>query len=86
MLSRLAPGALFTGIAAAVVGLSKLHATQVGGYDYSGSSRFAWSIAYIVLLAVTMVISTLIPAGPDTNRKIKIPGSRFDKTPLPAGV
>lgn len=53
MLSRLAPGALFTGIAAAVVGLSKVHASQLGTYDYTGSSRFAWSIAYIVLLGVT---------------------------------
>ena len=53
MLSRAAPAALFGGIAAAVVGLSKLHAAEVGGYDYSGSSRFAWSIAYVVLLAVT---------------------------------
>ena len=52
MLSRLAPGALFAGIAAAVVGLSKLHASQLGTYDYSGSSRFAWSLAYIGILAV----------------------------------
>jgi hypothetical protein len=39
-----------------------------------------------VLLAVTMVISTLIPAGPDTNRRIKIANSRFTRTPLPAGA
>ena len=52
MLSRLAPSALFAGIAAAVVGLSKVHASQLGTYDYSGSSRFAWSLAYVAILAV----------------------------------
>ena len=51
-MSRAAPTALFTGIAAAVVGLSKIHASQVGTYDYSGSSRFAWSLAYVAILAV----------------------------------
>ena len=51
-----------------------------------GRMALALLVANVVLLAVTMVISTLIPAGPDTNRKIKIPGSRFEKTPLPAGV
>ena len=38
-----------TGTAAAVVGLSKAHATA-HGYDYTDSSRFAWSLAYIALL------------------------------------
>lgn len=52
MLSRLAPGTLFLGIVAAVIGLSKLHASQLGTYDYSGSSRFAWSLAYVGILAV----------------------------------
>jgi lipopolysaccharide/colanic/teichoic acid biosynthesis glycosyltransferase len=52
VLSRAAPAALFGGITAAVVGLSKLHASQVGTYDYSGSSRFAWSLAYVVILAL----------------------------------
>jgi lipopolysaccharide/colanic/teichoic acid biosynthesis glycosyltransferase len=67
VLSRAAPAALFGGIAAAVVGLSKLHASQVGGYDYSGSSRFAWSIAYIVLLAVT-AYGMGLPDVPKTRR------------------
>jgi lipopolysaccharide/colanic/teichoic acid biosynthesis glycosyltransferase len=40
---------LLAGIAAAVLGLSKAHAAA-HGYDYTSSSRFAWSLAYIALL------------------------------------
>ncbi|MDQ4132806.1 MAG: sugar transferase [Actinomycetota bacterium] len=42
---------LVTGTVVAVVGLSKMHAVRAG-YDYSQSARFAWSLAYIVLLTV----------------------------------
>lgn len=51
-----------------------------------GRIALALLIGNVVLLAMTMLISTLIPAGPDTNRKIKIPNSRFARTPLPAGA
>ena len=51
-----------------------------------GRMALALLVANVVLLAVTMVISTLIPAGPDTNRRIRIAHSRFTRTPLPAGV
>ncbi len=40
---------LFTGTVATVLGLSKAHAAA-HGYDYTSSSRFAWSIAYVGLL------------------------------------
>ena len=39
-----------------------------------------------VMLIGTMLVSQLIPAAPDTNRRIRVPGSRFEKTPLPAGA
>ncbi len=42
---------LVLGTVGTVLGLSKAHAVQ-HVYDYSGSPRFAWSIAYIVLLLV----------------------------------
>jgi NADH-quinone oxidoreductase subunit H len=51
-----------------------------------GTMALAFLVANVVLLAVTMVISTLIPAGPDTNRRIAVPGSRYTRTPLPAGA
>jgi len=71
VLSRLAPSALFTGIAVAVVGLSKLHASQLGTYDYSGSSRFAWSLAYMAILAVA-AYSLGLPDVPRSRRSAVI--------------
>lgn len=52
---RLARVLLYVGTAAAVVGLSKVHAAWVADppYDYTGSSRFAWSFAYIAILVVS---------------------------------
>ena len=46
---RLGRATLIAGIVASVLGFGKLHATA-HGYDYTGSSRFAWSLAYIALL------------------------------------
>ncbi|HWE04452.1 MAG TPA: complex I subunit 1 family protein [Tepidisphaeraceae bacterium] len=42
-------------------------------------------LANVILTAIIMIASKLLPAAPDTNRKIAIPGSRFKHTPLPAG-
>jgi lipopolysaccharide/colanic/teichoic acid biosynthesis glycosyltransferase len=67
VLSRLAPTALYAGIVAAVVGLSKLHAAEVGTYDYTGSPRFAWSVAFIGVLAVA-AYGTGLPDVPRTRR------------------
>jgi len=52
----------------------------------SGRMALALLVVNVVTLAVVMVVSRLIPAGPDTNRKVRVPGSRFETTPLPAGV
>ncbi len=71
MLSRLAPGALFSGIALAVIGLSKVHASELGTYDYSGSPRFAWSLAYVGILAVA-AYSLGLPDVPRTRRSAVI--------------
>ena len=46
---RLGRATLNAGIVASVLGFGKLHAV-VHGYDYTGSSRFAWSLVYIALL------------------------------------
>jgi lipopolysaccharide/colanic/teichoic acid biosynthesis glycosyltransferase len=44
--------ALLAGTAIVVFGLSKLHAVA-HGYDWSASSRFAWSLGYVGLLGLT---------------------------------
>ncbi|HSI37382.1 MAG TPA: NADH-quinone oxidoreductase subunit NuoH [Tepidisphaeraceae bacterium] len=43
-------------------------------------------IANGLLLIGVAIAKKLIPPGPDTNRKVAIPGSRFTNTHLPAGV
>ena len=64
--NRLARLALYAGTAVCVAGLSKAHAV-VNVYSWSGSSRFAWSLAYVVLLAVTAYAFGL-PDQPRTRR------------------
>jgi lipopolysaccharide/colanic/teichoic acid biosynthesis glycosyltransferase len=48
---RLSRSLLFVGIVAVVLGLGKAHAVR-HGYDFTASSRFAWSLAYAALLSV----------------------------------
>ncbi|HEX4493093.1 MAG TPA: sugar transferase [Acidimicrobiia bacterium] len=48
---RVAPALQYAGILGAVFGLSKLHALA-HQYDFTGSSRFSWAIAYAVLLGL----------------------------------
>jgi lipopolysaccharide/colanic/teichoic acid biosynthesis glycosyltransferase len=52
---RVARLLLYGGVVLAVVGLSKVHAAYIANppYSYHGTSRFGWSILYIVLLVVT---------------------------------
>ena len=58
--------ALYLGTAIAVVGMSKLHAVTYG-YVWSTSSRFAWSLLYILVLCVTAYACGL-PEEPRTLR------------------
>ncbi len=43
---RLARPLLYVGIVVIVFGLAAVHAALVEGYDFTGTSRFGWSIAY----------------------------------------
>jgi NADH-quinone oxidoreductase subunit H len=49
----------------------------------SGKMALALLVVNVITLAIVMVGSLLVPAAPDTNRRIRVPGSRFDRTPLP---
>ena len=40
----------------------------------------------VLVLLLSMWISMLIPPPPATNRKIRVRGSRFNRTPVPAGA
>jgi len=43
-------------------------------------------LANVVALVIMMLVSVVLPPPPATNRKVRVPGSRFAKTPLPAGA
>lgn len=43
---------LYVGTVLAVLGLGKIHAAYIGDYDFSGSSRFSWSLVYVALLGL----------------------------------
>jgi NADH-quinone oxidoreductase subunit H len=49
----------------------------------SNSLALALLAANGVLVIGSMLLSLVVPAAPDTNRKIAIPNSRFRRTPLP---
>jgi NADH-quinone oxidoreductase subunit H len=49
----------------------------------SGSMALALLAANVIVTIATMLISVILPAAPDTNHKIRIPNSRFQRTPLP---
>ncbi len=57
---------LFLAPLATVVTLAELHAHLVGHYSFTGSTRFAWSVAYIVLLEFAAYAAGL-PDGPRTT-------------------
>ncbi len=66
IMRRLARPLLLVGIVGVVLGLSKVHASA-HGYDFTNSFRFAWSIAYIALLAAASYGAGL-PELPPTKR------------------
>lgn len=42
----------YLGTAGIVLGLQKVHASAIGHYDLTGSSRFGWSLAFIAVLCL----------------------------------
>jgi len=58
--------AIYAGVVVCVVGLCKLHAVA-HEYSWSGSSRFAWSLGYVVILCLA-AYSVGLPDQPRTRR------------------
>jgi NADH-quinone oxidoreductase subunit H len=75
------------------ISLALLMITAVVVYLFAGSERafmrvngrmaLALLVANAALLGITMVLSMILPAAPETNRKFRVPNSRFARTPLP---
>jgi NADH-quinone oxidoreductase subunit H len=53
---------------------------------FSGRMALVMFIVNVAVLVLLLLGSRFVPAAPNTNRKIRIPGSRFEKTPLPATI
>jgi lipopolysaccharide/colanic/teichoic acid biosynthesis glycosyltransferase len=64
---RSARGLLYASTVAVVLGLGEIHAAWIGDYDFTGTSRFGWSIAYIVLLSLAAYGAGL----PDLPRRLR---------------
>ncbi|MDQ1401868.1 MAG: hypothetical protein QOG03_184, partial [Actinomycetota bacterium] len=58
---------MYLGTALIVLGLGKIHAEFIGRYDFTGSVRFAWSLAYIGVLCV-VAYGIGLPDLPRTDR------------------
>lgn len=67
---RLARPLLYAGILAIVFGLAKVHARYVADppYDFTGSTRFGWTVAYVALLVVA-TYGTGLPDLPRSARQ-----------------
>jgi len=52
----------------------------------TGGMAIWFLLGNVVLIIGLALAKKYLPAPPDTNRRIKVPGSRFENTPLPAGV
>src|SRR5436305_8364917 len=64
---RVARVLVYLGTAGVVLGLGKYHAAYIGHYDFTNSFRFAWSFAYIALLALA-AYGLGLPDLPRTTR------------------
>ena len=69
-MTRTARFALYLGTALCVVALSKAHAVEYH-YTWSGSSRFAWSVAYVGALCLAAYAFGL-PELPRSHRSTAI--------------
>jgi lipopolysaccharide/colanic/teichoic acid biosynthesis glycosyltransferase len=67
---RLARPLLYAGLLAIVAGLAQVHARLVADppYDVTGTFRFGWTVAYVLLLGVA-VYGAGLPDLPRTNRQ-----------------
>jgi NADH-quinone oxidoreductase subunit H len=52
----------------------------------NGRDAIAFLVMNIAIVFAVFAAAMLLPAAPDTNRKIHVAGSRYSSTPLPAGT
>jgi NADH-quinone oxidoreductase subunit H len=52
----------------------------------NGRDAIVFVVMNIAILFAVFAVAMVLPAAPDTNRKIHVAGSRYSSTPLPAGA
>jgi len=76
------------------ISLALLVMTAIVVYVYHGSSyqilggsmALTLLIANVVVAVLILIVSSMLPPAPATNRRLTVVGSRFNKTPLPAST
>ena len=63
-----------------------LYPSSVGASRTPGEQALALLAANVLVLVGSMLVSVLIPSSYETNKKMRVPGSRYTRTPLPAPV
>ncbi len=63
-----------------------LNTSRAGTIFIDGALAFWLLVMNVGVVAGSMIVSTLIPAAPATNRRLRVSDSRFLKTPLPAAL
>jgi NADH-quinone oxidoreductase subunit H len=71
-------------ISLALLLMTAIIMTMFHGNVTDGPGAAALLAANIIVMIAVGIISTWLPAAPATNRKLKVLGSRYSKTPLPA--
>ena len=65
---------MYAGTVGIVLWLGKIHAAYIGEYDFTGSARFSWSIAYVALLCAS-AYSVGLPELPRSSRQALASGA-----------
>lgn len=63
---RAARPLLYAGVLVIVFGLAQIHASWIGHYSFTGTSRFAWTIAYALILCV-LAYGFGLPDAPESR-------------------
>lgn len=66
---RFARPLLYAGVIAVVFALARVHASHIGHYSFTGSSRFAWTVVYALVLCTT-AYGFGLPDLPRTRRSV----------------
>jgi lipopolysaccharide/colanic/teichoic acid biosynthesis glycosyltransferase len=80
--NRVARPLLYVGLVAIVGGLARYHSTVIDDYDFTGTSRFGWTLGY----ALVLILATYAVGLPDLPRTTRQAVTSAVAAPLAAAV